>query len=100
MLYSVRNSFGKKVNFVFPVSIRKCTACKCLLYVICECKHFIGKYRSTTSKLCNVLFLLGTFEVSYDGIVLLNIEPTSGVVDPERWLKWLSVQMSQESSKK
>lgn len=100
MLYSVRNSFGKKVNFVFPVSIRKCTVCKCLLYVICECKHFIGKYRSTTSKLCNVLFLLGTFEVSYDGIVLLNIEPTSGVVDPERWLKWLSVQMSQESSKK
>lgn len=68
---------------MFPVSIRKCTACKCLLYVICECKHFIGKYRSTTSKLCNVLFLLGTFKLSYDGVVLLNIEPTSGVVDPD-----------------
>lgn len=30
-----------------------------------------------------ILFLLGTFKVSYDGAVLLNIEPISGVVEPK-----------------
>lgn len=33
--------------------------------------------------LCIILFLLGAFKISYDGAVLLNIEPTSGVVEPK-----------------
>lgn len=86
MIYSVLEIVLKKINSMFPVSIGKCSACEYLDYVFCNSKCVIEEYKSTTllyNILFIILFLLGTFKISYDGVVLLNIEPTSGVVEPK-----------------
>ncbi|KFO69763.1 Uncharacterized protein CXorf22, partial [Cuculus canorus] len=42
-----------------------------------------GKIISKKFSIVNHGLSSGTFEISYDGVVLLNIEPTSGVVEPK-----------------
>jgi len=59
--------------------------CEYLHNVFCNSKYVIQEHKSTTLccvTFCLLFYFLGTFEISYDGIVLLNIEPISGVVEP------------------